>query len=106
VFNEQRTAARKIFKVKAVATMDGHAPMLVRTMDISANGVSISVPEPMQAGQAGQLSFDLLVDGKAVPITARVKAMYCIFSSGEFKVGFQFLNLDLNAMTQLSRFLR
>jgi hypothetical protein len=32
--------------------------------------------------------------------------MYCIFSNGEFKAGFQFLNLDLNAMSQLSRFLR
>lgn len=106
MLNEQRTSARKILKVKAVAAMDGHAPMLVRTVDISANGVSISVPEPMQAGQVGRVSFDLLVEGKAVPIAARVKAMYCIFSSGDFKVGFQFLNLDLNAMTQLSRFLR
>jgi c-di-GMP-binding flagellar brake protein YcgR len=93
-------------KVKAVAAMDGHAPTMVRTSDISANGVSISVPEPMRVGQAGQVSFDLLVEGKLVPIAARVKAMYCIFSSGEFKVGFQFLNLDLNAMSQLSRFLR
>lgn len=103
---EQRASARKILKVKAIAAMDGHAPVLVRTADISANGVSIAVPEPMQAGLAGQISFDLMVEGKAVPIAARVKAMYCIFSSGEFKVGFQFLNLDLNAMSQLSRFLR
>lgn len=103
---EQRQSTRKILKVKAVAAMEGHAPMLVRTVDISANGVSISVPEPMQPGKAGQISFDLLVEGKTVPIAARVKAMYCIFSNGEFKVGFQFLNLDLNAMSQLARFLR
>jgi c-di-GMP-binding flagellar brake protein YcgR len=103
---DQRTSARKILKVKAVAAMEGQAPMLVRTMDISANGLSISVPEPMQAGQSGRISFDLLVEGRAVPIAARVKAMYCIFSNGVFKVGFQFLNLDLNAMSQLSRFLR
>ena len=106
MLTEQRTSTRRILKVKAVAAMEGHPPMLVRTADISANGVSISVPEPMQAGQSGQISFDLLVEGKTVPIAARVKAMYCIFSSGEFKVGFQFLNLDLNAMSQLSRFLR
>jgi c-di-GMP-binding flagellar brake protein YcgR len=106
VSTEQRKSVRKIVKVKAVAAMDGLAPMLVRTTDISADGVSISMPEPMPAGVAGQLSFDLFIEGKAVPIAARVKAMYCIFSSGEFKVGFQFLNLDLNAMSQLSRFLR
>lgn len=103
---EQRQSTRKILKVKALAAMEGHAPMLVRTVDISANGVSISVPEPMQTGKTGQISFDLLVEGKTVSIAARVKAMYCIFSSGEFKVGFQFLNLDLNAMSQLARFLR
>lgn len=106
MLTEQRKSVRKILKVKALVAMDGDVPMLVRTVDISANGVSISVPEPMRGGQAGQISFDLLVEGRAVPISARVKTMYCIFSQDEFKVGFQFLNLDLNAMSQLSRFLR
>src|SRR3954470_22952712 len=73
VLTEQRASARKILKVRAVAALEGRAPMQVRTLDISANGVSITVPEPMQAGQSGQLSFDLLVEGKAVPIAARVK---------------------------------
>ena len=103
---EQRQSIRKILKVKALVALEGRAPMQVRTVDVSANGVSIAVPEPMQAGQNGQLSFDLLVEGKSVPVAARVQAMYCIFSSGEFKVGFQFLNLDLSAMSQLARFLR
>ena len=40
------------------------------------------------------------------PLHARVKVMYCIFSNGEFKAGFQFVNLDLTAMSQVSRFLR
>lgn len=106
MLTDQRKSARKILKVKAVVAMDGQAPMLVRTLDISANGVSISVPEPMRGGQAGQISFDLMVDGKSTPIATRVKVMYCIFSSDEFKIGFQFLNLDMNAISQLARFLR
>jgi hypothetical protein len=52
------------------------------------------------------LRFDLLVDGNIVPINTRAKASHCILSHGEFKVGFQFLNLDLGAMTALARFLR
>jgi hypothetical protein len=52
------------------------------------------------------VGFDLLVEGKLAPISARAKVIYCIFSGGEFKAGFQFLNLELSAMTQLSRFLR
>ena len=89
-----------------MVVMDGQAPVLVRTSDVGANGVSITMPHPIQAGQAGQLRFDLLVEGQLVPVQARAKVMYCIFSGGEFKVGFQFLNLDLNAMSQLARFLR
>jgi hypothetical protein len=103
---EQRKAARKIFKVKAVVAMEGQAPVLGHTTDIGANGVSITVPHPLQAGQAGQVAFDLLVEGKSVAMQARSKVMYCIFSHGEFKVGFQFLNLDLAALSHLTRFLR
>lgn len=86
--------------------MEGQPPVPGRTSDIGTNGVSITVPHPLQTGQTGQVGFDLLVDGHPFPLHARVKVMYCIFSSGEFKAGFQFLNLDLNAVSQLSRFLR
>lgn len=106
VGNEQRKSPRKILKVRAVVAMDGAAPMQVRTSDVGANGLSVTVPHPLNGGETGQVAFDLLVEGRPVPIQARVKVMYCIFSGGEFKTGFQFLNLDLNAMTQLTRFLR
>jgi hypothetical protein len=86
--------------------MEGHAPVQVRTSDIGVNGVSLTVPNPLQTGQVGQVAFDLLVDGKSFPLQARARVMYCIFSNGEFKAGFQFMNLDLNALSQLSRFLR
>ena len=103
---EQRQSARKILKVRAVLAMEGQAPVPGRTSDIGANGVSITVPHPLQTGQTGQVGFDLLVDGTPYPLLARVKVMYCIFSNGEFKAGLQFMNLDLTAMSQVSRFLR
>jgi hypothetical protein len=101
-----RQSARKILKVKAMVALEGQAPMPGRTLDVGANGVSITVANPLQVGQTGQVGFDLLVEGRLVPIAARAKVIYCIFSNGDFKTGFQFLNLDLSAMTQLSRFLR
>lgn len=103
---DQRTSARKILKVRAVLAMEGQPPVQVRTTDIGSNGVSLTVPHPLQTGQTGQVGFDLLVDGAPFPLHARVKVMYCIFSNGEFKAGFQFMNLDLNALSQVSRFLR
>jgi hypothetical protein len=104
--SEQRKNPRKIFKVKAIVAMDGQAALPGRTSDLGANGVSINVPHPLQVGQAGQVAFDLLVDGRSVPVQARAKVMYCIFGGDEFKIGFQFVNLDLQAMSQLTRFLR
>lgn len=103
---EQRKSARKILKVRALLAMDGQAPRQVRTVDVAANGVSVTVAEPVAAGQLGQVGFDLLVDGRTAPVAGRVKVAYCIFSNDEFKIGLQFLNLDVNGMNQLQRFLR
>ena len=86
--------------------MDGQAPLTGKTTDVGASGASISLADPLAAGQGGQLAFDLLVDGSFVTINTRVKVSHCIFSNGEFKVGFQFLQPDLAAVTALARFMR
>ena len=106
MLNEQRTSARKVLKVKAKLVIDGRAPVAARTNDIAASGMSITVTEPYPAGSVGLLSFDLFFEGKNTPINVRSKVVYCILSSGEFKVGLQFLNLDLGAMSTLAKFLR
>jgi c-di-GMP-binding flagellar brake protein YcgR len=106
VFTEQRQSERKLVRTRARVTMEGAATVSGRTSDLAANGVGITLPDPVPVGQAGQVSFDLLIDGKIVPISARAKALHCIYSHGEFKVGFQFVNLDLAAMTAVARFLR
>ncbi len=106
MFNEQRTSPRKVLKTRAVVTFDGAAPLVARTVDVGGNGVCISHPTPIQLGRACELSFDLYMDGKASTIKTRSKASYCIFSNGEYKIGFQFVNLDLSAMTLLAKFLR
>ncbi len=106
MFTEQRKNERKVLRVRARVSMVGAAPVSGRTSDLGINGVSISLPDPLQVGQTGQVSFDLLIDGNIVPINARAKALYCIFSNGDFKVGFQFLHLELAATTAVARFLR
>lgn len=106
MLSEQRKSERKLLRTRARVTMEGAAPASGRTNDLGANGISINLPDPLAIGQAGQISFDLLVDGKLVPVSAHARALYCIFSNGEYKVGFQFLNLELTAMTAVARFLR
>lgn len=104
--SEQRQSQRKILKTRAMLAVEGAAPMLGRTTDLSANGVSITVPQPVGTGQNVQLRFDLLVEGNLVPVHSRGRTQYCILSNGEFKVGCQFLNLELGAMTAISRYLK
>lgn len=86
--------------------MDGMAPVSGKTSDIGASGVSVNLADPLPVGQGGQIAFDLLVDGSFVTINTRVKVSHCIFSSGEFKVGLQFLQPELAAVTALARFMR
>ena len=106
MFNEQRTAPRKVLKTRAVVAFEGIAPLTARTVDVGGNGVCLSCPQPLPAGRECELSFDLFLDGKVSTVKTRSKALYCIFSNGEYKIGFQFLNLDLAAMTLLARFMR
>jgi len=86
--------------------IDGQPPLTGKSVDVSANGISVNFPSPLAAGQGGQLRFDLMIDGRFSPIDAHVKALYCIVSNGEYKIGFQFLNLDLASVTALARYLR
>lgn len=106
MFNEQRTSPRKVLKSRAIVTFEGAAPLVARTLDVGANGICLSYPEPMPHGLNCELSFDVFVDGKSSTVKTRSKAMYCIFSNGEYKIGFQFLGLELSAMTLLAKFMR
>jgi hypothetical protein len=85
---------------------EGAAPLVVRSIDVGANGICLSFPRPIPPGLLCELNFDVFVDGKSNTVNSRSKAMYCIFSNGEYKVGFQFLGLDLGAMTLLARYMR
>jgi PilZ domain len=104
--SDQRKSARKIFKAKVQLALDGKPPVLGRTLDIGADGASITLPNPVGAGLGGQVRFDLLVEGRPNTVTARCKVIHCILSRGEFKVGLHFAGLDTAANSVVARFLR
>lgn len=106
MFNEQRTSPRKVLKTRAVVTFEGIAPLTARTVDVGGNGICLNYPQPLPTGRDCELSFDLFMDGKVSTVKTRSKASYCIFSNGEYKIGFQFLYLELAAMTLLAKFMR
>lgn len=103
---DQRSGARKIVRSKAVVVMDGGAPRLGRTLDISATGLSLTSDHKLATGDIGMVSFELFVEGRAQLLSCRSRVNYCIFSGDHFKIGFQFMNPDLAAMATLNKFLR
>ena len=104
--DEQRKSKRKILKVKALLTMEGTETVPGRTVDVGGDGLCLLLGISLTPGMIGTVRFEIFHDGKAIPITARSRVQYCILSNGEFKVGFQFINLELSAMASLSRFLQ
>jgi hypothetical protein len=106
VLVEQRSAARKIMRAKAVIVMDGAPPMQGRTLDIGSSGMSITFDHKLEVGHLGNISFELFLDGKAQVMTCRSKVSYCIFSGDSFKIGYLFVNLDAATTAAISKFLR
>jgi hypothetical protein len=103
---EQRKSPRKVLKTKALAAIDGQPPIAGRTVDLGADGVSMTFHDPVELGKSGYVRFDIFIDGRLSTVTAQATARYCIFSQGEFKVGFQFVELDRDASITINRFLR
>jgi len=89
-----------------MVVLDGAAPTPVRTLDISQSGLSVTMGHMVQAGAAGNVSFEMFIDGKPQIITCRAKVAYCIFSGDEVKVGFQFINPEGAAMAAITKFMR
>lgn len=103
---DQRASVRKPLKTRAVLTVTGAPPLTVRTLDIGGQGVCLSFLQPMPIGLSGKLAIDLMIEGKIHTIEAVARSAYCIFSGGQYKVGFHFTSINLTAVTLLAKFLR
>jgi hypothetical protein len=106
VGEEQRQSIRKILRTKAVLRIDGAEPIASRTMDIGSSGLGISCQQQLVAGQAGHIAFELFINGRSYVVGSRVKVTYCIYSSSDgFKVGLQFINLDMAGASAITKFM-
>ncbi len=86
--------------------MDGAQAIPARTIDIGVSGMSLALEHPVHLGQRGQISFSFYFDGEVHPICAKGEVSYCIYSSGEFKAGFNLVNLGLTGMTAITKYMR
>lgn len=84
--------------------MQGATPVAARTVDLGGSGMSLALSYPLTLGSKGVIQFDLMTDGKVKPVKTTGTVTYCIYSNGEFKVGFKFQQLDLLVLTAITKF--
>lgn len=93
---ETRIATRKVLRCRAKVLLNGGRPPLMgRTVDISLSGISLMLGESLPAGESCVVAFETPVNGNMKRVIASVKAVYSICGADGFRVGFQFVNLDM-----------
>jgi len=91
---DKRLSERKVLRVKAILTMDGAVPMLVRTMDIGKYGMCvINIPQALKTSLEVEVRFEVVFGGKIENVTITARVSYCVHSEEEgYRAGLQFLN--------------
>lgn len=103
---ELRKTERKLVKVKTLVKPDVGDAIMGRSFDLGASGIGVMLDAPLKEATLARVSIGLLVNGVVTPLHTRARVQYCIFSSGEYRLGFQFMQLDTATATALARFLR
>lgn len=106
VVDEKRKTDRKMVKVKTLVKLDGGEAIMGRSFDLADTGVGVVLEVPLKTGVQARVSIGLLVNGVVSPIHTQARVQYCIFSNGEYRIGFQFVQLEAVTAKTLARFLR
>ncbi len=107
VLSEQRTTERKTLQVSArLLAQEGGIVVPARTLDISANGLSLLVDRSLQQGDVWEINFELPMEGKFHPIEAVAQVAHGIVAANGVRVGFRFKRLNMASMIAISRFVR
>lgn len=88
-------------RVRAVLDIQGYAT-LVRTNDLSVQGMSIILPFTLKDGVSVQIQFSISLDGKLQEITVAAKSTNCTLSADEFRTGFVFTSLTQQQKSKLA----
>jgi hypothetical protein len=106
VGEDQRQQERKVLRTRALLRIDGMEQFLVKTLDISTAGVGVACPKQLQTGQTGKIAFEIFFNGRNYSVASNARVMYCIYNSNDgFKVGLQFVNLDMTNASVITRFM-
>lgn len=103
---ELRQSERRVLKARCLFVTHGAQGAQGRTLDINTAGLSILLPIPIKPGAEGKLTFEMFIDGKSNIISADAKVVHCILSGSEFRIGLNFVQLNLATSTLIAKYLR
>lgn len=89
---EKRRSPRSAFQTDGRLVLNG-AVLDIRTVDISARGLSIHSPQQVGVGMEADLRFLLPVADSSSTVYARIRIVYCFHSGdGHYKAGLEILH--------------
>lgn len=106
---EKRGAERKSLRVLAFLVFPGMAPIPVRTIDISANGMCIvaSANPPPNVQCGFQLNLPKKPSG-AFALSGRVRVIDSVLARHDdgFRISLQFLNLSAQGAAEVAQYIK
>jgi c-di-GMP-binding flagellar brake protein YcgR len=102
---EQRKSIRKRLDADGILSVDG-TQHRVRTIDLSAGGLSIALSKQLTVRRNCHVQFALDVNGQTHIVAASCHVMYCFLThERSFRAGLQFLSIALNGAELLEQFI-
>jgi len=105
---ERRRAERKVLRTNALVILSNAQPFEVRTIDLSAGGMSIVASANPKSGTVLNIRFSVpLRTGGHTLFEAKARVIHTVFSSVEsgFKIGLSFTVLPPVAASAVLQFL-
>lgn len=102
---DRRVSERKLCRVSGLLYVQGHAPMRVKTVDLSAKGVALLLPQVLPERTVCELSFHLCLNGLLRRLAAKVEISNSVFLCSDVRAGCRFLSLDDESKKTLKDFM-
>lgn len=104
---ERRSAFRKLVRLTAVLEVEGAAPLAVRTVEVSEEGVALSSPLNIRPGGPCVVRMALPARPPQPMLAVQGRVTYSVLSQrdGGFRVGVHFLALPRSAQERLQAFM-
>ena len=95
VETETRLHPRTPFRCRAKLAIGEKPALDVVTADISPDGISLMIDQPIDPGQYCVIKFEVTVNGAARQFSSIGKSIYCVPGGRNVsRIGFQFLELN------------